>query len=313
VRDIYFGPTSMARRYSSPRGKPRRKPGSLPDLDWRKRYSLFSKYDMGILMDSEAWFEVTPENIARYISSRVPIHTEVLDAFCGVGGNTIQFAHHHAVIAVDSSSERVKMATTNSAIYGVQRSVKFVCEDITRYLQSTVFDGTTVFYASPPWGGRHCYDEGKVGLDSLPVNMKPIVDLALSKMSSLILHLPRNLDLADLASYLSSLGVRYFEVERIYFTHPEPRLKCLVVFIDKSITGRASVLSIGHIARRESISNCIGSSLAPQISRKALLSVTYLGRYMSRVLMDVPGGFSSDIRVPRIASPSVIVNRLVSP
>ena len=285
----------------------------LPDSDWRKRYSLFSKYDMGIMMDSEAWFEVTPENVARYIASKVPSRFRILDAFCGVGGNTIQFATNHvAVIAVDSSSERVKMATSNSCIYGVSDSIQFVCDDVTLFLQTSSFDDATVLYASPPWGGPNCYDEKEVRLDSLPVNMKPIVELALSRLSSIILHLPRNLDLADLASFLSGLGIRYFEVERVCFTHPELRVKFLLVYIDKSVTGRDSVLSIGRIARRDSISNVIGNSVSAQISRNALISVTYLGRYMNRVLMDVRESSLSDIHVPLISSPSRIVSRLVS-
>lgn len=45
---------------------------------------------------SEGWFSVTPERIAEHIALRVE-HSFfdsqlVIDAFCGVGGNAIQFA-----------------------------------------------------------------------------------------------------------------------------------------------------------------------------------------------------------------------------
>lgn len=45
---------------------------------------------------SEGWFSVTPERIAEHIALRVdqsfcPAQL-VIDAFCGVGGNAIQFA-----------------------------------------------------------------------------------------------------------------------------------------------------------------------------------------------------------------------------
>jgi len=39
----------------------------------------------------EGWFSVTPERIARHIASRCQCDL-IIDAFCGVGGNTIQFA-----------------------------------------------------------------------------------------------------------------------------------------------------------------------------------------------------------------------------
>lgn len=43
----------------------------------------------------EGWFSVTPEKIAEHIAQRVQVSSQTLvivDAFCGVGGNAIQFA-----------------------------------------------------------------------------------------------------------------------------------------------------------------------------------------------------------------------------
>ena len=39
----------------------------------------------------EGWFSVTPEKIAEYIAERCCCDL-IIDAFCGVGGNAIQFA-----------------------------------------------------------------------------------------------------------------------------------------------------------------------------------------------------------------------------
>lgn len=59
---------------------------------WRQRYDLFSKYDLGIKMDEEGWFSVTPEEIAAWHAQRCAGAGVVIDAFAGVGGNAIQFA-----------------------------------------------------------------------------------------------------------------------------------------------------------------------------------------------------------------------------
>lgn len=40
---------------------------------------------------TESWFSVTPEQIAKYIAERCKCDT-IIDAFCGAGGNAIQFA-----------------------------------------------------------------------------------------------------------------------------------------------------------------------------------------------------------------------------
>ena len=82
---------------------------------WKKRTKLFSKYDDGIIIDStESWYSVTPEKIAIEIASNVlqycnyKENTIILDGFCGVGGNTIQFAKlFKKVIAIDIDPQRI--------------------------------------------------------------------------------------------------------------------------------------------------------------------------------------------------------------
>lgn len=49
------------------------------------------RFDEGIKLDKESWFSVTPENVAWHIANKCRFDV-VLDAFCGAGGNTIQFA-----------------------------------------------------------------------------------------------------------------------------------------------------------------------------------------------------------------------------
>ena len=51
--------------------------------------SLYCKPHVSLV--SEGWFSVTPEKIAQHIAERCQCDT-IVDAFCGVGGNTIQFA-----------------------------------------------------------------------------------------------------------------------------------------------------------------------------------------------------------------------------
>lgn len=40
---------------------------------------------------TESWFSVTPEKVAAYTAERCKCNL-IVDAFCGAGGNTIQFA-----------------------------------------------------------------------------------------------------------------------------------------------------------------------------------------------------------------------------
>ncbi|PIO65081.1 RNA cap guanine-N2 methyltransferase [Teladorsagia circumcincta] len=99
---------------------------------WYQRYRLFSKLDKGILMDREGWFSVTPERIAEHIADRMVRRPNVLivDAFAGVGGNSIQLALKGAlVIAIDLDPVRLKCARENAKVYGVEDRIEFICGD----------------------------------------------------------------------------------------------------------------------------------------------------------------------------------------
>lgn len=61
---------------------------------FKHRYYLFSKFDRGVKIDEESWYSITPETVAKHVASRVvDIYGEgnanVMDGFCGVGGNVI--------------------------------------------------------------------------------------------------------------------------------------------------------------------------------------------------------------------------------
>jgi len=50
------------------------------------------KYDtLPLLLDDTGWFSITPQPIASHIADRCSCDV-IVDAFCGVGGNAIEFA-----------------------------------------------------------------------------------------------------------------------------------------------------------------------------------------------------------------------------
>ncbi|GAA5977200.1 hypothetical protein JCM11641_003874 [Rhodosporidiobolus odoratus] len=130
---------------------------------WAQRYRLFSLYDKGCEMDREGWFSVTPENIAAQIAERCRCGT-IIDAFCGVGGNAIQFAFTcEKVIALDISPVRLACARRNAEIYGVADRITFILADWVQWTKDYVQrdqrgevkddERIEVVFLSPPWGG----------------------------------------------------------------------------------------------------------------------------------------------------------------
>ncbi|GBL93092.1 Trimethylguanosine synthase [Araneus ventricosus] len=104
------------------------------------------------LIDSmeESWFSVTPEQIAYHIAERCACDI-IVDAFCGAGGNAIQFAFTcNHVIAIDIDPKKIELAKNNARVYGVEKHIDFIIGDFFSIAPQLKAD---VVFLSPPWGG----------------------------------------------------------------------------------------------------------------------------------------------------------------
>ncbi|KAJ0059293.1 hypothetical protein NL108_014407, partial [Boleophthalmus pectinirostris] len=146
------------------------------------------------------WFSVTPERIAEHIAVRVwssfPSSRLVVDAFCGVGGNAIQFAlSGNRVVAVDIDPVRIDLARHNAAVYGVAERVDFIQGD---FLQLAPRLRGDVVFLSPPWGGpaylsADVFDiQTMMELDGYPSNIFRKAKLI---SDNIVYFLPRNADM----------------------------------------------------------------------------------------------------------------------
>jgi trimethylguanosine synthase len=214
----------------------------VPNKYWAQRRRLFSKFDEGIQMvDAESWYSVTPELIARHIASRqcdrasaAPSLSSssssshaagtnnsnddsnkgksnkkiILDAFGGIGGNTIAFAlHDHVdlVVCVDTDKAKLAAAANNCRVYGVPiQRVVFVhgdiCDLLPHYKDGSLVDRSAPtdasgavtdethgyrlggfdllpsridsIFLSPPWGGVDYMEHGNrhFNLDCIKVS-----------------------------------------------------------------------------------------------------------------------------------------------
>lgn len=172
---------------------------------YNQRHRLFHRFADGIVLDDESWYSVTPEKIARHHAERIVSalprgrDSLIVDAFCGSGGNAIQFALALArgsgggggvVIGVDWSAERVAAAAGNAGVYDVENGIEFLVGDSYRLLpvlgKSRVVDAV---FLSPPWGGPEYVREDE--FDAEP--FVALVRLAKEVTENVAIMLPRNL------------------------------------------------------------------------------------------------------------------------
>ncbi|XP_063707011.1 trimethylguanosine synthase [Culicoides brevitarsis] len=167
---------------------------------WYKRFSLFSKFDQGIKLDKESWFSVTPEKVAIHTAERIKCDI-IVDAFCGCGGNSIQFAMTcKKVIAIDIDPKKIEMAKHNATVYGVADKIEFIIGDFLTLASSLKADNV---FLSPPWGGpQYMKDEiYDVEKSLIPVPGSELLEKAKSISKNIAIFLPRNSNTQQLALY----------------------------------------------------------------------------------------------------------------
>uniref|UniRef100_A0A3B4AEL8 Trimethylguanosine synthase n=1 Tax=Periophthalmus magnuspinnatus TaxID=409849 RepID=A0A3B4AEL8_9GOBI len=197
---------------------------------WAQRHRLFSRFDQGIRLDREGWFSVTPEKIAEHIAVRVQSTFRsaqlIVDAFCGVGGNAIQFALSGSrVLAVDIDPVRLDLTRHNAAVYGVADRMDFIQGD---FLQLAPRLRGDVVFLAPPWGGPAYLNADVFNIQTMmEPDGYPLYIFQKAKLISdnIVYFLPRNADMDQIAS-LAGPGGRV-EVEQNFLNN---KLKTITAY-----------------------------------------------------------------------------------
>ncbi|KAK9728039.1 putative diacylglycerol O-acyltransferase tgs1 [Basidiobolus ranarum] len=180
---------------------------------WNQRFKYFSKFTEGIHMDEEGWYSVTPEKIATHIARRCQCDT-IIDAFCGVGGNAIQFAFYcERVIAIDIDETRLNCARNNARVYGVEDRIEFIHGNYLELLPKLKAD---VVFLSPPWGGPEYNQVEKFDLRNMPIDGVELYHKTTQITHNIAYFVPRNTDSDQLAELAGPGNTVEAEHQKLY-------------------------------------------------------------------------------------------------
>lgn len=165
---------------------------------WNRRFEFWPNFSKGICTDTVGLFSVTPWDaalqIAQALDSYYPKDSPIIvDACCGVGGNTIAFARcieASNIIGVDTNSTRLICARQNSKVNGTEHLTDFVLDDAINFISNLRHTARFVF-ASPPWGGPGYTIRS---LEDIPFDVFSLMDATITGCTSngrLALYLPR--------------------------------------------------------------------------------------------------------------------------
>ena len=143
-------------------------------------------------------------DMATYAPSQKSI---LIDAFSGVGGNTIAFAKSgrwEKIFAIEKDEDVMKCARHNAHVYGVADVIQFfqgdALEVLEQRLKKTAKNKKSVIFASPPWGGPDYRDVSVYDLKAMqPLNLTTLYSGFKRYTNDIALYLPRTSDLNQLA------------------------------------------------------------------------------------------------------------------
>ena len=200
----------------------RRKCPFGPSLEkyWKRRLTLFHRFDEGIKTDAEGLYSVTPEAVARYIATKMSCSFAVV-AMAGIGGDTIALARTcDHVVSIDVDARRLEFAQENSRIYGVDKDVDFICADYMHFCRTTRMWADAVLIA-PPWGGPKYQRNGLAQVHVIKAITEPcdpgmLLMLSRRMTSRVFMLLPKNLYKNSLQEIADNAGCNSLELEEIY-------------------------------------------------------------------------------------------------
>ncbi|KAK8849615.1 hypothetical protein IAR55_004950 [Kwoniella newhampshirensis] len=181
-----------------------------PDLTkyYAQRHLLMPQYDtLPLLLDRTGWYSITPQPIATHLAQRCACDL-IVDAFCGVGGNAIEFAKTcERVIAIDNDLIRLKLARHNALHYGVADRIEFIHGDFTDFARTYAArdrkDIIDVVFLSPPWGGIDYLNTPSPSFPLsaiLPIHGAALFNLTSTLTPNIAYYLPRNVDMQEVGA-----------------------------------------------------------------------------------------------------------------
>lgn len=139
--------------------------------------------------------------------------TVLIDAFAGVGGNTIAFAlsgKWQQIFAIEKDPATLACAKHNAEIYGVAKKIFWINGDCFEEIKKRFTAGMkekAVVFASPPWGGPQYSGDGIFDLTTMqPYGLQTLFDTFSKVTKEIVLYLPRTSDLNQLAQLVDNEG-----------------------------------------------------------------------------------------------------------
>ena len=200
----------------------------------KPKSQIFSKisptinyFEKKMKIDSESWEFMIPDKISSYIAKRCRSNAFgiVLDAFCGIGLNAIQFhKEDFQVIAMDSRKKAVDYAHYNSSMHRINEGINFIKGDFLEVNLNKIMPDVILINPVLNWSPEKKFSLLKNGcFDYQQVLLK-----ALRTIKNVILCLPKYVEISEIVELFAECFKEIDEID-------ENSIEIEYIFINKEL------------------------------------------------------------------------------
>ena len=208
----------------------RLRPAKPKSQNYMRNLNIFEKK---IKIDSESWEFMNPEKVSNYLAKRCHLGGSeiILDAFCGIGLNSIQFfKEDFQVIALDSRKNAVDYAHYNAQVHGIIEGINYIKGEFLEMNLNAIMPDVILINPVLKWNlekkfsllKNFCFDYHQVLLKSLKM------------VRNVVLCLPRYAEISEIIELFAGVFNEIYENDEdcieIEYLFINKELQQIVVF-----------------------------------------------------------------------------------
>jgi len=184
-------------------------------------------FEKKIKIDSESWEFMNPEKVSNYLAKRCHLGGSdiILDAFCGIGLNSIQFfKEDFQVIALDSRKNVVDYAHYNAEVHGVKEGINYIKGNFLEMNLNAIMPDVILINPVLKWSLEKKFSL----LKNFSFDYQQVLLKAMKMVKNVVLCLPRYAEISEIVELFA--GVLH-EIDE----NNEDCIEIEYLFIDKEL------------------------------------------------------------------------------
>ncbi|KAL0248132.1 hypothetical protein GEMRC1_003368 [Eukaryota sp. GEM-RC1] len=170
---------------------------------WYQRFSLFSRFEEGVMTDRQGLFSACPEVVSHHIAQKIRSVVNdglIVDCTASIGGNSLTFALGGPVIAIDIDDVKLLCLRNNAVVYDCDSNIDCILGDCCVVVPT--LRNTEAIFIAPEWCGPSYSDFPVYKPSFFKPNLIQIASMMrVVDWKILVLSVPNNISLSMIVDF----------------------------------------------------------------------------------------------------------------